>query len=441
MEKQLLKRLFESLNNSEYNYCVLRNYESLPESTGGSDLDIAVLPEEEDSVCRLVHEVVRKFGGEVIIEYRASARVLRCLGCVDEKWWGLAVDLFSSIEYRGVEYIASKSVIKRSLYYKGIKVAEDCDANTIALAKELLSNGKTRKDHLTKAVDYYSQKGKSALTILQKSFSPGTIDNIRDVLSVGSEDNDKVNHLVRMLRRDVLGPGWLAKIPSRIKNGMSRYRRLFRPPGVCLAVLGTDGAGKTTMIDAISPVLEQALHHKIQYEHMRPNWLPDLGVSMRQRAASDNKIVTSPHAQNPSGLIGSLIRLAYYAVDYHIGYWINIFPALVKRPHICLFDRYYYDFLIDPKRMRIKLPQKIMRIAFLFAPQPSIILCLGGNPEVIYARKPETSLIEVTRQIQELKSLCQSNPRAIWIDTDVGFEDSKHQMLSAIKSAFEKIKK
>jgi len=88
INKNILTELFAGLNANSYSYCVLRNYESLPESTGGSDLDIAVLPEEEDSVCRLVHEVVRKFGGEVIIEYRASARVLRCLGCVDENGGG-----------------------------------------------------------------------------------------------------------------------------------------------------------------------------------------------------------------------------------------------------------------------------------------------------------------------------------------------------------------
>ena len=75
MEKQLLKKLFDSFNNSECNYCVLRNYETLPESLGGSDLDLAVLPAEEETVHLLVREVVKEYGGSIILEYNGSLRV------------------------------------------------------------------------------------------------------------------------------------------------------------------------------------------------------------------------------------------------------------------------------------------------------------------------------------------------------------------------------
>ena len=41
-------------------------------------------------------------------------------------------------------------------------------------------------------------------------------------------------------------------------------------------------------------------------------------------------------------------------------------------------------------------------------PKPDIILCLGGDPEKIYNRKPETSLEEVTRQTSALKDFCNN---------------------------------
>jgi N-acylglucosamine 2-epimerase len=52
-----------------------------------------------------------------------------------------------------------------------------------------------------------------------------------------------------------------------------------------------------------------------------------------------------------------------------------------------------------------------------FAPAPDLILCLGGDPEKIYAGKPETSLEEVQRQMSALKKFCADNHKAVWIDT------------------------
>ena len=434
MEKQLLKKLFDSLNNSECNYCVLRNYETLPESLGGSDLDLAVLPVEEEAVYLLIREVVNEYGGGIILEYNGSLTVLRCLGCHQNEWWGLAIDLFSSIQYKGVEYISTNSLINRAVDYKGIKVANNYDANIVALAKELLTNGKSRKDYFPRAAELQATIGKNSLVSLQDSFAPETVSYFEEILTAGVEDPDKIGKLVSMMRHDILGSKSLSKAAARIKNIISRCRRLVHPPGMCIALLGTDGAGKTTMIDAITPILEQALHNKIQYEHMRPNWLPAIGVAMGQRAEADGSAVTDPHSHQPSGFIGSLARLIYYSLDYTVGYWVKIYPRLVKCPHICLFDRYHYDLLLDPRRMRIALPQWVIRMVLFCAPQPRVVICLGGEPKAIYVRKPETSLVEVRRQVNALKAFCTRNSRAVWIDTEGSINNSKNQVMNAFLS-------
>ena len=82
--------------------------------------------------------------------------------------------------------------------------------------------------------------------------------------------------------------------------------------------------------------------------------------------------------------------------------------------------------------MRISLPKKLMGIVFWIVPQPRLILCLGGDPEEIYARKPETSLEEVQRQVQALKKLCDVNRRAVWVDTGCTLDESKNKALVAI---------
>jgi len=431
MESKILKELFSRFDQSNLQYCVLRNYQELPESLGGSDLDLAVLPKDLSIVADVLIKVADDFGGSVIMDYTSSGRMIRILGCYDYEWWGMAVDLFSKMEYRGVEYISTKSIIDRSIDYKGVMVSPDYDAAITALVKELLSNGVTRKNYLPDAKAAYNKYGDESLYLLKDNFELNVVNDFKEFL-LGKEIS--LRSLVKKLRGSVLGGDRLLKLPMRIRNFFSRYNRVFNPIGSSIAVLGTDGAGKTTIINLVTPILEQALHSKIQYEHLRPNWLPALGAVVGNKESGNSGIVTNPHAQQPSGFLGSMARLVYYKIDYIVGYWGRIFPRLVKRPHICLFDRYYYDILLDPRRMRIALPQWIMRGMFLFTPQPRLILCLGGDPEVIFARKPETSLIEVERQVRALRKLCSDNPRAVWINTDQSISDAKHNVLKVIQT-------
>ena len=88
--------------------------------------------------------------------------------------------------------------------------------------------------------------------------------------------------------------------------------------------------------------------------------------------------------------------------------------------------------MIDPRRCAVRLPRGWARFWSWFIPKPDLILCLGGDPEKIYARKPETSLEEVRRQVGELKKFCDGNKRAVWIDTTVSVEESSYQTLKAI---------
>ena len=80
----------------------------------------------------------------------------------------------------------------------------------------------------------------------------------------------------------------------------------------------------------------------------------------------------------------------------------------------------------------MRLPPGFARFFSWFIPRPDLILCLGGDPEKIYARKPETSLEEVRRQVAALRKFCDGNPRAVWIDTTTSLESSVDAALSAI---------
>jgi len=200
---------------------------------------------------------------------------------------------------------------------------------------------------------------------------------------------------------------------------------------LAIAFLGTDGSGKSTIIDAIRPYLNQAFDGKFYYEHMRPNKFPSIARLMGKKEDFITA-VTDPHAQKPSGFFGSLFRFSYYYIDYTLGYFLKVFRRKKSESCVWIFDRYYYDYLLDQKRARIHLPQSLIKLGAFFIPKPDIIICLGTDAEKIYARKPEISFQEVERQVKALKEFSSQNKRAVWIDTGVDIETSKQACLEHI---------
>lgn len=197
-----------------------------------------------------------------------------------------------------------------------------------------------------------------------------------------------------------------------------------------IAFLGTDGSGKSTIINRTEPLIDQMFGMRIKYEHMRPNFLSSLSVVMGKEKKHDVKhICPDPHASKPSGFLGSIIRLSYYWFDYTLGYVCKI---AFSKNIIWLFDRYYYDYYLDQRRARINLPNWIIKLYGIFVPSPDLTLCLGGDPEKIYARKPETSLEEVRRQTVALRKFCDSRKNTVWIDTTTTPEESVNAAMTAI---------
>jgi thymidylate kinase len=440
IESVLLRELFDRLNESGIRYAVLRNYESLPQSLGGSDLDLLVSRDRLQDAYQIVDRVARLNGGcciSCIDDFKITVINSRFCGkeINNSHWWGMPIDIFATVGLRQYEYFESSAVLANSLVYRNILVASPGDAAIIAFLKECLANGKSRKGYEKDAATAYVTDEPRYRKILGEYFGTKVGRLWGKYLMDGRDE--------RILRQISRRARWALRIHTFLRNPYRAFQdtsactwrrlvRLFQPPGFSVVFTGADGSGKSTIIQGIEPVMQAALHKIPKYEHLRPNLLPSIAKLFGRNAATGP--VTDPHASSQSGFIGSLLRLFYYSLDYILGYWFKVYPTLVRKQNLYVFDRYYYDYLIDPRRSRIRLPRWIIKAVLFFIPEPNLILCLGADPAVIHARKPELPLGEVARQVAELKRFCGSNKRAVWIDTGCPIEDSIDQALEAITS-------
>lgn len=188
-------------------------------------------------------------------------------------------------------------------------------------------------------------------------------------------------------------------------------RRFFAPTGLFVVFLGPDGSGKSSVIDRVLSVATPPFTNT-SYTHLRPR----LGSKKRR-----GSVVTNPHDEPPRGVFASIIKLIYFFFDYEFGYLVRIKPLLIKST-LVVFDRYYYDLLIDPKRYRYSGSMWLARIVGKFIPKPDLVVLLDAPPEVLQARKQEVSLDESTRQRDAYLQFIQSLKIGVIIDASQPLE-------------------
>lgn len=434
-ETSFLVSFFTNLNVAGIRYAVMRNSETLPESLGGSDLDLLV---EDDNAAQGIIDIAKRVavenGGAMTVLYRTGAIVVCLAGNGSAGWWGCHIDVFVGLKYYGLPYVDAYCLMGNRVLEKGVFYRLGDETDVVSFVKEILYTGRTRKDYYPRAREYF----KNHHTIVENLFSRFYGEDGWQLLkAILSDEHDAIalKNSSSVLARSMSKAGMRMYSPVcllKVKavNLMDRLSRLFRRPGFSVAFLGTDGSGKSTLIEHVKGPMEQMLHSKVHYEHLRPNLIPSLarlaGKPQREGPTTD------PHGGKVSGWLFSLVRFTYYYIDYVVGYWAKIYPILVKRPSMVIFDRYYYEYMIDPRRCAVKLPRGWARFWSWFIPRPDLILCLGGEPEKIYARKPETSLEEVRRQVDVLQKFCNSNSRAVWIDTTASIHESVDVALTAV---------
>ena len=424
-KKTFLVCLFENLNLRKIDYCVLRNYQFLPLSTNGSDLDILINKKDSLVFFNLIKEIADNHNGKIISIIDSSICPRLCVLGNKEDGWGIMIDLhYDLISYRGYTIFSNKNVWRNTFKYNGQIAALDKKVDGLnGLFKELLNNGSCDEKYFNDFKN--SSIDKVFLNeVFQDIQKPELIPILLDIKNQSYSKNE-IKRLVKVLNR---------YFPRKRKESLKKYSkfsRLFKQPGFAIAFLGADGSGKSTIIERIKPALNDAFHNAVYYEHMRPNKLPSIARLMGNKEEF-NEPVSNPHGSSSSGFFGSLLRWSYYMLDYTFGFYLKIWPKKAIRSCVWIFDRYYYDYLIDPKRGRIKLPRWILKVGQFIVPQPDLILCLGADAASIHKRKPELTLKEVERQVLELRTFCDSHKNAVWIDTGKSIDESANDTLDTI---------
>lgn len=187
----------------------------------------------------------------------------------------------------------------------------------------------------------------------------------------------------KVIREGELQPESAPMSPSSACVHRPRGRR-----GLWIALFGPDGAGKSAVAECMAHDLSSfftATHR----HHLR----------MPLRAHKKlQQTVTEPHRQAPRGALLSHAKLLYLFVHCWLCHLLVTLPRLASG-HLVIFDRYFPDHMIDPRRYRLaaastRLAAGLSRLV----PQPDVQIVLDVPAEALWQRKQEVTLAELKRQ-------------------------------------------
>lgn len=400
--------LFRELENEDVQYFILRNYEKLPEQNLGKDIDIVIKPKAYSQTEKILLKVMAMFD----IHYYQITQFdrMRCWYIMDDKkHFGIHIDIIENEVYKGFEFFWFEKLYKNVEKYNGFYVLNKTMDTIMLLVQNIVAYKCLKNKYRTTIANNYAlfKNGidKEILSFWGDKLGRKMID------SLNKSDFDSIIENAYKYEKGAMKRIFL-KRPFYTIKGITRFlcgkihrvilcpRKFWR----FIAVEAPDGTGKTTFIDSLVTELRRYYvsdEGRFCIHHFRPLILPNLGaVGEKAGVMKQDTDFTKPHRAKPAGKLSSFIRMTYYWVDYLIG-MPYLLRKEVKAERYTIFDRYIFDFVVDPKRARISLPYWMRKMFARMVIQPQIVFVLNTEADVIYKRKQELELNEIKRQLDE----------------------------------------
>lgn len=193
---------------------------------------------------------------------------------------------------------------------------------------------------------------------------------------------------------------------NRIAYFFELLRRMAqRDKAFVVTFSGVDGAGKSTILELVRQKLEKEHRRRVIVIRHRPSVLPILSAwKYGKKGAEEKSMAQLPRQGTNKSSLSSLFRFGYYLMDYLIGQWVVYFRHTLSGT-IVLYDRYYFDFILDSRRSNIHLAPGFVSVFYRFVKKPAFNFFLWASPEEILKRKQELdskTIVELTEAYTRL---------------------------------------
>ena len=293
-ESEFLKNLFEALEGASINYAVMRNYASLPETAGDSDIDIFIRRADQEKAISVVEEVVRQAGAVLIgISSASGLNKLCVLGRPSSSWWGVRLDFLASMRYGGYANLLDEDVLTNQIFrHRGVWVLEKEVAAASGLLKDLLYQAKT-DDRYVRDLESLDGEGWAQIQESMRPIGKQAYSLLKQV----AMDPEKGASLAPLVRKSISMHAYrtnpLKALIDHVGYGLGLIRRMIWPSGRVVLLTGGDVGRRAIFWGDISFPLDRATHRGAKFREVRASPLSVLKLywmRLRKSVASAPKV-------------------------------------------------------------------------------------------------------------------------------------------------------
>lgn len=422
--KTFLSVLFQYAAEQEIGMCYARYYTDNIFQQPQRDIDIVVLKKDIPSLMAMI----KAWPGMGLVGaiHHATNTQLFIYGVRQGEHSFVCLDLHDALSFKGQDYLKPSAVLLKAVPAV-CGVGQQADINDLALIylfTNILKHKTVSPDAVAVINKAYQTDRETFTELLEVYFGYDT----SRIVSQITDHRDTRNHirflrkayLNRMRRQDFLG----SLINTVTYYASVAFQRITNRHDVRIVVIGTDGAGKTQLINQLKPHLAY-LRPFVVHAHLKP-------VLPGQHQPDSNRTNSDPHAKpDRSWFLSNLKLIHLFAL-----YWLDaIWPRRGSR--VVIYDRYITDILVDPRRFRFA--GSAMLAAFLLRHLPRIHAYIGLTtpPIIAYKRKPEVPLLIMQKQYEAYQQLISLYPRARGIDGTHITDDAVRECLLHIALSVE----
>ena len=295
----LIIKFFEKLEQKNIKYCLLRNYEKVPQQVG-NDLDLLILGKDIQKFQKCVFAVAHSLNWKLLRVTRRSGHSVFCLFNPDTEK-SITIDQWSSFNYKGIIWADEKKFLDCRIKFNNFFIPQKSDEIATLLIKDLIQNGAVRKK-------YHNQ--------IQEQLNNGCENDIAEFIRCGLSDQIAKNLISEAKKgnwenvnkqcsniRFALVKRTLLKNPLKIFLGVLHflfgyiYGSFAKSSGLFITLIGPDGSGKSTIANGLAESFNQ-IFSKITYYHGHFKILPELKAYKNSDSLIDHFTKKKQHGIN-----------------------------------------------------------------------------------------------------------------------------------------------
>ncbi|KEI70756.1 hypothetical protein [Endozoicomonas elysicola] len=387
----MYKEVFSFFEENNIEYAVLNGYEELENIYDtAKDVDILIERVSFGNLRNIIHDMCKENNFSIVQILHHDVWAMDVFLYSHSQNQMLHLDFYAEVSSNGKYIYSTSELLKNTKNYRGFKILSPAH-ELITYFDKCIRKNNFSKEVLEKFGSLLFENSKASAelqrifgedaSLLESIFANKDTDLLVDNIDVLK---DKINQRKITARFYLLG---------EIKRIISR---ILKPTGITIAFYGCDGVGKSTVIEKI--IRSQMPFRQTQYFHFKP---------LHARNTTEGNSST-PHLMGKYSYTKSVVKLFYFVLQYNLGWLKNISPLRVKS-YMIIFDRYYFDIFVDQIRYRYGASDILLRLAGWLIPKPNISFVLVAPPEVIYARKQEVELANLSTQVYGYKKLAKNN--------------------------------